>query len=334
MAINFIGDGNPDGICLGQNGEKVAFFGGTPSVKVTLTDLASSATIGTTVSVINELIDELGSKGLINVSISEAPPIIGYDLNNLSAVQVTKSVATEDANPRDVIFNNDGTKVYMCGSQNDSIFEYNLTTAYDLSTLSVVQATKSVASEDSFPRGIAFNDDGTKIFMVGSSNASIYEYNLSTAFDISTLSTVQVTKSILSEDDSPNDITFNNDGTKIFMVGQENNSIYEYNLSTAFDLSTLSVVQVTKSVGSEDGTPTDVVFNDIGDKIFMVGNQTDSIFEYDLGTAFDISTLSTVQVTKSVASEDGSPRGIAFNDNGTKIFMVGNGNDAIHEYNL
>jgi len=170
--------------------------------------------------------------------------------------------------------------------------------------------------------------------MVGSSNASIYEYNLSTAFDISTLSTVQVTKSILSEDDSPNDITFNNDGTKIFMVGQENNSIYEYNLSTAFDLSTLSVVQVTKSVGSEDGTPTDVVFNDIGDKIFMVGNQTDSIFEYDLGTAFDISTLSTVQVTKSVASEDGSPRGIAFNDNGTKIFMVGNGNDAIHEYNL
>jgi len=65
MAVEFIGDGNPDGTCLGQTGEKVAFFGGTPSVKVTLTNLASAATLGTTVSVVNELIDELTSKGLI-----------------------------------------------------------------------------------------------------------------------------------------------------------------------------------------------------------------------------------------------------------------------------
>lgn len=267
-------------------------------------------------------------------SIVEEPPSIGYDLNNLSAVQVTKSVATEDGNPRDIIFNNDGTKIFTCGSTNDSIYEYNLSTAYDLNSLSVVQVTKSVASEDTFPRGIAFNDDGTKIFMVGSTNTSIYEYNLSTAYDISTLSAVQVTKSIGLEDTSPNDITFNNDGTKIFMVGQANDSIHEYNLSTAFDLSTLSVVQVTKSVTSEDGTPTDVVFNDTGDKIFMVGNQTDSIFEYNLSTAFDLSTLSAVQVTKSVATEDTSPRGIVFNNNGTKIFMVGSNNDSIYEYDL
>ena len=65
MTIEYVGDGNPDGTCLGQDGEKIAFLGGTPSVKVTLTSLASSATLGTTVSSLNELIDELTSKGLI-----------------------------------------------------------------------------------------------------------------------------------------------------------------------------------------------------------------------------------------------------------------------------
>lgn len=65
MTVEFIGNGGPDGTCLCQGGEKVAFLGGTPSLKVTLTSLASAATLATAVSSLKELIDELTSKGLI-----------------------------------------------------------------------------------------------------------------------------------------------------------------------------------------------------------------------------------------------------------------------------
>lgn len=65
MTIEYIGDGNEDGTSLGQSGEKISFYGGTPSVKVTLTSLASGATLATAVASLNELIDELTSKGLI-----------------------------------------------------------------------------------------------------------------------------------------------------------------------------------------------------------------------------------------------------------------------------
>jgi len=65
MTVEFVGDGNPDGTSFGQSGEKIAFFGGTPSIKVTLTSLAAAATLATAVLSINELIDELTSKGLI-----------------------------------------------------------------------------------------------------------------------------------------------------------------------------------------------------------------------------------------------------------------------------
>lgn len=65
MTIEYIGDGNDDGTSFGQSGEKISFFGATPAVKVTLTSLATAATLATAVASINELIDELTSKGLI-----------------------------------------------------------------------------------------------------------------------------------------------------------------------------------------------------------------------------------------------------------------------------
>lgn len=35
MAAKQLSDKNPDGVCLGQTGDKVGFFGATPSVKDT-----------------------------------------------------------------------------------------------------------------------------------------------------------------------------------------------------------------------------------------------------------------------------------------------------------
>ena len=65
MTVEYIGDGNEDGTSFGQSGEKISFFGGTPSTIVTLTSLASAATIATAVASLKELIDEMTSKGLI-----------------------------------------------------------------------------------------------------------------------------------------------------------------------------------------------------------------------------------------------------------------------------
>ena len=259
---------------------------------------------------------------------------IGFDLSKISTVQATRSINSEDAVPTGMAFNNDGSKIYMVGIQNQSIHEYNLITPFDITSISGVQATESVSSEDTIPNGIAFNDDGSKIYMVGEQNDSIYEYNLSTPFSLSTISAVQVTESISSENIVPNGIAFNNNGSKIYLVGSSPVAIYEYNLTTPFDLSTISAVQVTKPVFSEDGNPRGIAFDSNGTKIFMVGGGNDSIYEYNLTTPFDLSTLSAVQVTESIASEDTEPEGIAFNNNGTKIYMIGAVNDSFNEYNL
>ena len=48
--------------------------------------------------------------------------------------------------------------------------------------------------------------------------------------------------SVGSQDIFPTDITFNNDGTKMYVLGDAGNDVNEYSLSTAFDISTASYV--------------------------------------------------------------------------------------------
>jgi hypothetical protein len=51
-----------------------------------------------------------------------------------------------------------------------------------------------------------------------------------------------------------------------------------------------------------------------------------------LSTAFDISTASFDDVPFSVSSEDTGPTGIAFNNDGTKMYIVGFGDNEVNQY--
>lgn len=68
MAVHYLGDNGPDGMCLGTaTTEKVAFFGSTPVVQPAITAVAT-ATATTTLNEtkINRLYTALRNIGLIN----------------------------------------------------------------------------------------------------------------------------------------------------------------------------------------------------------------------------------------------------------------------------
>ena len=56
----------------------------------------------------------------------------------------------------------------------------------DLSTWSYDGVSFSVSGQDSQPRGLSFNNDGTKMYISGDAFNKIFQYSLSTAFDITT----------------------------------------------------------------------------------------------------------------------------------------------------
>ena len=84
-----------------------------------------------------------------------------------------------------------------------------------------------------------------------------------------------------SAQESVGGVTFNNDGSKMFVVGTTNNSVVEYGLTHNFDVSTASFKQ-TFSVDAQESNPTGLAFNNNGSKMFVVGTDGDDINEYTL----------------------------------------------------
>jgi sugar lactone lactonase YvrE len=68
--------------------------------------------------------------------------------------------------------------MFVCGVQGDDVNEYDLSTAWDVSTASFLQ-NFCVVTFVASPNGIFFKPDGTKMFVVGSTDDAIAVYNLS-----------------------------------------------------------------------------------------------------------------------------------------------------------
>jgi sugar lactone lactonase YvrE len=257
---------------------------------------------------------------------------VGFDLSLASYTSVSFDVSGQDGSPQGIVFNNDGTKLYMVGNGGDSVYQYSLSTAFDLSTASYDSVSFDVSGQASSSTGIAFNNDGTKMYIVGFSGDSVYQYSLSTDFDLSTASYDSVSLDVSGQDDFPVGIAFNNDGTKLYMVGNGGDSVYQYSLSTAFDLSTASYDSVSFDVSGQDIGPSGMAFNNDGTKLYMVGSVSDSVYQYSLSTAFDLSTASYDSVSFDVSGQDIGPQGIAFNNDGAKLYMVGSSTESVYQY--
>ena len=119
-------------------------------------------------------------------------------------------------------------------------------------------------------------------------------------------------------------MAFSNDGAKMFVVGIVGRDINEYTLSTPFDISTATFANVTFSVSEQETLPRGMAFSNDGAKMFVVGHQKNSIYEYTLSTPFSVSTAAYANVTFSVSLQEGAAQGMAFSNDGAKMFVVGN----------
>ncbi len=278
-------------------------------------------------------------RGLIadsSVGLKINKSVNAYNIANASYDNVSFSVASQEANTNGMCWNNDGTKLFITGQSGDDVNEYSLSTAYDITTASYTTVF-SVSSQDTGPQGIRFNNDGTKMYIIGVVGDDVNQYSLTTGFDVSTASFDNVTFSVSSQESNPFGLAFNTDGTKMFVVGSSTNRVYQYTLTTGFDISTASYSNVSFLTDSGYHQYHDLEFNNDGTKLFLIdnaasGNTIRSVVQISLTTAFDLSTASYDDISFSVATEEGSPRGLLFNNDGTKLYIVGATSDNIYQY--
>ena len=172
-----------------------------------------------------------------------------YDLTTYTFVD-SYDISGKTTSPRGLDFKPDGTEMYVVTYGDSNVHQWTLSTAYDVSTASFTRTFDT--TRDDYRHGIIFKPDGTKMYITGgqyTSTDKTEQYTLSTAWDISTASYDEIALNHSSQDSQPEEILFNADGTKFYMLGGAGHTISEYTLSTAYQLSSASFSTETYIVG-------------------------------------------------------------------------------------
>tara|TARA_R110002020_G_scaffold427182_1_gene636519 strand:+ start:3509 stop:5719 length:2211 start_codon:yes stop_codon:yes gene_type:complete len=244
------------------------------------------------------------------------------------------STASQDALPEEVRFKPDGTKFYILGATNDAVYQYSMSTAWDVSTASYESKSFSVQTQDTNPQGLAINADGTSFYMCGQS-MSIYQYDLTTAYDASTASYASKSFSFSGQISGgvPWGIDFDSTGTKLYVIGSPGIA-YQYTLSTAFDVSTASYASKSLDTTSQTSDSTSLALSSDGASLYVMSNGNDTVFKYTLSTPNDLATASYSGFSFTTTSQDTTPYGVAIKTDETQVYITGAQNDSVYQYSL
>jgi sugar lactone lactonase YvrE len=243
-------------------------------------------------------------------------------------------VGGQEASPHGLFFKFDGTTFYIVGSTNRTVYQYSCATAWDVSTASYASKSFSVNAQDAFSVDVQFKSDGTTFYIGGGTNATVYQYSCATAWDVSTASYASKSFSVAGQDASPRGLFFKSDGTTFYIIGNTNDTVYQYSCATAWDVSTASYASKSFSVGTQEAGPQTLFFKSDGTKFYVVGQVNSNVYQYSCATAWDVSTASYDTRFFGVAGQDNTTNGLFFKADGTRLYTTGQANDNICQYNL
>ena len=145
-------------------------------------------------------------------------------------------------------------------------------------------------------RGITFNNDGSKFYISGQTpttaggtlvnTGKVYEYDLNVPWNIST-ATFRHFFEVHTQVANPRNLSFNNDGTLLFILNSDTNQIIKYTLSRKWDIS--SATHSTSNSFPILGVFS-YHFSPTGNKIYLGDFHNNLIKEYDLNVPWDITT--------------------------------------------
>jgi len=244
-----------------------------------------------------------------------------FDITS-SEFSLDTDIPTQDSDPTGMAWNDDGSRLYEVGFGSDRIYQYTVSTPYDIASASF---STDIPTQDVAPKDIAWNDDGSRLYEVGSGSSRIYQSTVSTPYDITSAS---FSTDIPTQDGSSEAIAWNDDGSRLYELGRFNGRIYQYTVSTPYDIASASL---DTDIPTQDADSTGIAWNDDGSRLYEVGNGSSRIYQSTVSTPYDITSAS---FSTDVPTQDGSSEAIAWNDDGSRLYEVGRGSKRIYQYTV
>jgi hypothetical protein len=252
-------------------------------------------------------------------------------VGNATFNSTTFDVSSEDTNPESPAFSTDGTRLFLIGNIADRVFQYNLSNPFDLSTATFSGSSASIGGQVPTATALAFSDDGTRLFAGGPVDSDITQFDLSTPFDLSGSVSFSADFDVSPQEDRPQSVTFSADGTRMFVTGPDSD-VYQFALGSAFDISGSVTNTAVLDVSAQDSFPTGVDFSDDGGQMFLLGGSTNTVYQFALDTAFDVSAGVTNTETFDLSNQTTNVTGFELSAGGGRMIVTDNGNERLLQY--
>lgn len=244
----------------------------------------------------------------------------GYQISSALDSGKYRAVTTQTTTLRGAAFA--GSRMYVC-SLTDA-YMYLLADPYNPNNATYNQTLDLTAdtSSDILHECIRVNADGTRLYSLGATNERLYQWTMSTPHSLSTASFDDYL-ALGTQDSSPLKFDISQDGTKIYVFGQTNDKVYRYTM-TAWDLSTASFDTGQElALSATDVACKGLTISDDGTMLFTLGDtSTESVYRYDMSTAYDLTTASPTFHVFDVSGFTTNVRGMTFSPSGRRMFIT------------
>tara|TARA_R110002110_G_scaffold301802_1_gene515770 strand:+ start:5190 stop:7682 length:2493 start_codon:yes stop_codon:yes gene_type:complete len=226
-----------------------------------------------------------------------------WDVSTMSS-SVSQSSVSLGSSVRSFAYANNGYKLYIVDDSPDTIKQYNCSTAYRPDTASFSTSvdlnSPVLYSPNLYLYDISVSNDGTKLWVLDNGKLNVLGFKMTTAHNVSTIVPDKWHQNITNANGGVRGIEFKSDGTK--MIVNEAGFLQQYNLSTAWDVSSHTMGSSTTSLNI--GAGYGLAMDSSGTKLAHTkgsANANTKISAQTLSTAWDLSTASAPMPSDAIS---------------------------------
>ena len=233
----------------------------------------------------------------------------------------------------DAVFVDNGNKLFFLynnSSASADIVRFDCATPYTLAGATYVSSA-DVWSDFAQSLAIHVRDDGGSLYIVGSGTSyTIAMYSMSTPWDITELTLEDTYNAIPTTSGGEQDVEFRPDGLKYYLNNVGAGIVYQFSMSSAWDITTSSYDSVSANLKTLTGAGAQAVsfcINPSGTKMLGFFRNTTSadLRQFSFGTAWDLSTLtydSVAHLSLTVGSYVHGWSSVVFAENDTTVIAT------------
>lgn len=255
-----------------------------------------------------------------------------YDITAVSFI-TSYDVSAQTTEPTGMMWNNDGSKMYISGAIDPAIYQYDLGPLYDVGSRVFTGQYSPVIYNI---QCIAFNNSMDRMYYGDNLDGFAYQRDLDTPEDITSSTAAGSTLSTEADGDGSDSIRWNPDGSEVYILDYYYGNINQYSTGT-FD------IEVNFKTGSQNvssgaeftlNNPRGIEFKPDGSRVYVCANGDSQIVQFDLPVSWLVGADEKFAGSFNINAVDASPESILWNDDGSKMYIVDSNNASILEFGI